>query len=281
VLELAVTLARLLGVPAPPAARGEPLWSKGVSPLLVTRAVAVITARDEAAVIGQVIAGLPEELDVLVVDDGSADRTAEVARAAGARVVRHERNRGLGAALRTGLEIARDEGYDAAVYLDGDGEYDPRQAPRLLQPVLEGRADYVLGSRFLGERDGMSWHRTLANRASSALMGTLTGGRVVTDGQTGYRAFSRRALERFEISHDYNYAQVLTLALHQRGIDAVEVPIDYARRTTGRSFVRYGEYARRVIPAVWRQLRHSQASRPASATSTSEVAAISPGESVP
>lgn len=274
VLELAVTLARLLGVPAPAAARGLPMVpveESGVRHAGPARALAVITAHDEGDAIAGVVARVPAVvdgavLDVCVVDDGSSDGTAALAAAAGARVVRHESNRGLGAALRTGLAVARDEGYDAAVYVDGDGEYDPAQASRVLSPVLRGRAEYVLGSRFLGRRDGMAWHRALANRTSSALMGVLCGGQVLTDAQTGFRAFGRRALESFEIAHDYNYAQVLTLDLHAKGITALEVPIDYARRRTGRSFVRYGEYARRVVPAVWRVRRAARHSRPASAS---------------
>src|SRR6185312_16042220 len=131
---------------------------------------------------------------------------------------------------------------------------------RVLDPVARGRADYVLGSRFLGSRDGMSWHRTLANRTTSALLGFLMQ-TVTSDGQTGYRAFSARALAAARISHDYNYAQVLTLSLWGAGIEAVEVPISYRRRTTGRSFVRYPEYLARVAPAVWREWRHSRATR--------------------
>jgi hypothetical protein len=278
VCELAVTVSALLGVEPPSHARGRPLLGEGEVPA-PRRALAVVTALDEEASIGAVVAGLPRAvegvpLDVLVVDDGCGDETAAIARAAGARVVCHEANRGLGAALRTGLEIARDEGYDAAVYLDGDGEYYPAQAARVLAPVLRGRAEYVLGSRFLGAREGMSWHRALANRASSALMGVLLGGRVLTDGQTGYRAFGRRALARFAIPEDYNYAQTLTIALHQQGIEPLEVPIDYRRRSSGESFVRYGEYARRVVPAVWRQLRsRSRTARPSRTASTTRPAA--------
>jgi hypothetical protein len=177
--------------------------------------------------------------------------------------------------------VARDEGYAAAVYLDGDGEYDPAQAARVLSPVLRGRAEYVLGSRFLGRREGMTWHRTLANRTASSLLGVLTGGRVLTDGQTGCRAFGRRALELLEIGHDYNYAQVLTLDLHQKGIDPLEVPIDYARRRNGRSFVRYGEYARAVAPALFRQLRHSRSASSTSATTTPAATASAHAESTP
>ncbi len=127
-------------------------------------------------------------------------------------------------------------------------------------PVARGRAEYVVGSRFLGDRDGMSWHRTLANRLTSALLGTLME-TVVSDGQSGYRAFGRRALAEARIRHDYNYAQVLTLSLWGAGIDPVEVPIDYRRRQNGRSFVRYPEYFARVAPALWREFRHARKQR--------------------
>lgn len=271
VLELAATVSALLGVEPPAAARGRPLVPV-LDPDVAAprdgaeeRCLVVIPAKDEEAVIGSVLDRLPGEacgmpLDVLVVDDGSRDRTGEIAAAAGARVLRHETPRGLGAAVRAGLAVARDEGYAAAVYLDGDGEYDGAELERVLDPVARGRAEYVLGSRFLGDRRGMSWHRTLANRGVTALLGTLMG-TVLTDGQTGYRAFGREALERVRIRHDYNYAQVLTLALWGAGIDPVEVPISYRRRTSGRSFVRYGEYFRRVAPAIvaeWRVARRER-----------------------
>jgi hypothetical protein len=271
VLELAATIAELLGVERPGAARGRPLVPVGDPALEPARAggercLAVVPACDEEAAVAGVLAGLPCRacgfaVDRLVVDDGSSDATAHVAREHGARVIAHGRSRGLGAAVRTGLELARDEGYAAAVSLDGDGEYDPADFETVLEPIARGRADYVTGSRFLGApRSGMSWHRTLANRATSALLGTLLH-TVVTDGQTGYRAFSARALAAVRIRHDYNYAQVLTLSLWGAGIDAVEVPITYRRRSTGRSFVRYPEYLARVAPAVWREWRASRRAR--------------------
>ena len=174
--------------------------------------------------------------------------------------------------MRSGLALARDEGYAAAVYLDGDGEYDPADLEPVLAPVASGRADYVLGSRFLGRREGMSWHRSLANRLTSAGLGTLME-TVFSDAQTGFRAFSARALSAARIAHDYNYAQVLTLSLWGEGIEPLEVPIGYRRRTNGRSFVRYPEYLARVAPAVWREWRKARASR---AARTSAAAPIAP-----
>jgi hypothetical protein len=268
ILELAHTISHLLGIPAPKLARGRalvPTEDSRVQPAAGGRCLAIVVARDEEAAVGAVLAGIPAEacglpVDVLLVDDGSRDSTPDIGRQLGARVVSHPERRGLGAALRTGLDVARIEGYAAAVYIDGDGEYDPADFSGVLGPVARGRADYVLGSRFLGARDGMRWHRALANRATSALLGTLME-TVTSDGQTGYRAFSARALAAARIAHDYNYAQVLTLSLWGEGIEPVEVPVRYRRRTSGRSFVRYPEYLARVAPAVWREWRAARASR--------------------
>jgi hypothetical protein len=273
VCELAATVSALLGVEAPGAARGRPLLQKRSDPLSVgdsrgqtpDRCLAVVPVLDEEPVIASIIERIPPvacgmTVDTLVIDDGSTDHTAAIARAAGAEVISNPRPTGLGAAVRQGLAEARDRGYDAAVYLDGDGEYDPADFERVLEPIARGRAEYVVGSRFLGDRDGMSWHRTLANRLTSALLGTLME-TVISDGQSGYRAFGRRALAEARIRHDYNYAQVLTLSLWGSGIDPVEVPISYRRRENGQSFVRYPEYFARVAPALWREFRHARRQR--------------------
>ncbi|HEX5909589.1 MAG TPA: alkaline phosphatase family protein [Thermoleophilaceae bacterium] len=274
VCELAHTVSGLLGVDSPSAARGRALIPAGdplvhAPPARDGRCLAIVVARDEEPRLPAVLDALPPEaagmpVDVLVVDDGSQDATPDLARAAGAEVVAHPESLGLGAALRTGLEHARDAGYAAAVYLDGDGEYDAAELARVRAPVARGRADYVLGSRFLGAREGMTWHRDLANRATTALLGTLMG-TVLSDGQTGYRAFSAKALRAARINHDYNYAQVLTLSLWGAGIDPVEVPITYRRRSGGRSFVSYPEYFARVTPALWRQFRASRTARASTA----------------
>ena len=151
-------------------------------------------------------------------------------------VIAHAHNRGLGAALRTGLAAANELNARAAVYIDADGEYPPEQIPDLLEPVLAGEADYVLGSRYLGRREGQRVVRLVGNLVFTGLL-CLATGRRITDGQTGFRAFSRRALECAEIIHDYNYAQVLTLDLLKKGMRMREVPISYSRRTRGKSFI--------------------------------------------
>jgi glycosyltransferase involved in cell wall biosynthesis len=220
----------------------------------------VVPAKDEEATLGELLDRVARVrvpgyvLRPIVVDDGSADRTGEVARERGAAVVRHAENRGLGAAVRTGLRAAVEAGAPVVAYLDADLEYYPEDIPGLVDPILAGRADYALGSRFLGGARGMRLYRRLGNYAFTALLALLTGCRI-SDGQTGMRAFSREAAARAEIIHDYNYAQVLTLDLVRKGFRLEEVPIRYRVRQHGESFVSW-RYPAKVLPAIWRELRN-------------------------
>ena len=226
----------------------------------MSRIAVVIPAKDEAATIGALLDGISNvsvpgyDLCPLVVDDGSTDATAAIARGRGATVVAHPRNAGLGAAVRTGLRAAVASGAVAVAYLDADLEYAPEDIPKLVEPVLSGRADYVLGSRFRGGVRGMRLYRRVGNYAFTALLVLLTRTKM-TDGQTGMRAFSREAARRAEIVHDYNYAQVLTLDLLQKGFRLEEVPIRYKVREHGESFVRWS-YPAKVLPAIWREMRN-------------------------
>lgn len=220
--------------------------------------VLFLPAHDEGPRVAAVISRAPAEVAghpvvVLVVDDGSADDTADRARRAGARVVAHDTNRGLGAAVRTGLDAATGLGAVAVAFCDADGEYDPAELPTLVGPILDGRAHHVVGSRFAGEIEHMRPHRRLGNLTLTWWVRWMCR-RPVTDGQSGYRAFSSEAAAQAEIAHDYNYAQVLTLDLIRRGFGYHEVPITYRFRSSGRSFVRLIPYLRRVIPAVRRVL---------------------------
>ncbi|MFN8585550.1 MAG: lysylphosphatidylglycerol synthase domain-containing protein [Dehalococcoidia bacterium] len=252
--DVAATVCGLLGVRQPAASVGRALVPHAEKPAQ-ERVAFVIPAHNEARNLPHVLDGLARlEIphDVIVIDDGSSDGTGAVAAGFGAIVIHHEQRRGLGAALRTGLAAARDLPVTAAVYLDADGEYDPADAPTLLEPIRAGGADYVLGSRFRGEIEGMSRSRRAANHGFSLLLSLLCGRRI-SDGQTGYRAFSRRALEVAEIVHDYNYAQVLTLDLLKKGMRMAEAPVRYRRRTSGASFVR-AEYLWRVPVGIAREM---------------------------
>jgi hypothetical protein len=240
ITDIAPTITRLLGLPPPSESNGRALLPLRPRAGTEQPVVFIIPAYNEEQNIGPLLARIGEcgiaNSMALVVDDGSTDRTAAVAESMGATVVCHDRNRGLGAALRTGLAAARGLEPRAAIYLDADGEYDPREAKVLLAPIERGEADYVLGSRFRGSLHGMTRSRRIANRCFSAAL-SVAAGRWISDGQTGYRAFSRRALDVAEIVHDYNYAQVLTLDLLHKGMRMIEVPVTYRRRNWGRSFV--------------------------------------------
>jgi glycosyltransferase involved in cell wall biosynthesis len=142
----------------------------------------------------------------------------------------------------------------AVAFLDADEEYAPEELERLVGPILDGDADYVVGSRFDGEIEHMLPHRRLGNRTLTAILRRLAR-TPITDGQSGYRAFSPAAAADAEVIHDFNYAQVLTLDLLAKGYRYREVPITYRFRSEGDSFVRLVPYLRHVVPAVWRELR--------------------------
>jgi glycosyltransferase involved in cell wall biosynthesis len=169
-------------------------------------------------------------------------------------VVSLESPQGVGAAVRRGLSEGVACGAVAVGFCDADAEYDPAELELLVSHILTGRADYVVGSRFAGGPRRMRPHRLLGNLVLSRLLSAVA--RVhISDGQSGYRALSRRAAAEAEVIHDFNYAQVLTLDLLAKGFTYMEVPISYQHRTTGHSFVRVIPYLLRVIPAVIREMR--------------------------
>lgn len=227
--------------------------------------VLFLPAFEEGPRIAEVIERAPNTaggrpLQVLVVDDGSTDTTVSEAKAASAIVVSHAENRGLGRAVATGLQHAATElGASVVVFCDADGEYDPADIDDLVLPILRGEADYVIGSRFAGSIEHMRPHRRFGNLALTRWVRWMTR-TPVTDGQSGYRALSRQAALATDMVHDYNYAQVLTIDLLQRGFRYGEVPITYRFRESGDSFVKLPRYLRNVVPTVLRQLNNPSSS---------------------
>jgi glycosyltransferase involved in cell wall biosynthesis len=237
----------------------QPIAEVGDGPIVL-----FLPARNEAPRLAAVLAAAPRHIhgrpvELVVVDDGSTDGTAAGALAAGATVISHAENVGLGAAVRTGLAHATRRGAAAVAFCDADGEYDPAELAEIVGPVLRGDAHYVVGSRFRGEIWRMLPHRRVGNQVLTRWL-RFAARAPISDGQSGYRAFSAAAAANAEIAHDYNYAQVLTIDLVSKGFGYREVPITYGFRTTGRSFIRLGTYLRRVVPTVWRQLNPTNSS---------------------
>lgn len=224
--------------------------------------VVFMPAHNEEDIIASVIARVPaiahgHRVEVLVIDDGSTDGTAERATIAGATVISVSPNQGLGAAVRRGLAEAAARNPVAGVYIDADGEYPPEEIPDVVAPIVSGEADYVIGSRFAGTIETMRPHRRVGNLALTRWVRWMTRRPDLSDGQSGFRTFSPCALRQAEVVHDYNYAQVLTLDLLAKGFVYAEVPISYRFRTTGSSFVSLGRYLREVVPAVHRELNRT------------------------
>lgn len=224
------------------------------------KVIVFLPAYNEEDSIGEVIKTVPRQfagackVEVLVIDDGSSDRTIEIAKNAGAdHIVRFEKNKGLGAAVRRGLEECCLLGADIGVMIDADGEYPANQIPDLVYPILEGKADYTMGSRFMGTIKGMKFHRRMGNYFFTLVQSLLIR-KWLYDGQSGMRAFARTAMEEAEIIHDYNYAQVLTLNLVRKGFKVMEVPIQYQVRTTGTSFISFRRYMSNVPPAILKEM---------------------------
>ena len=215
-------------------------------------------AYNEEEAVSGCIDRVPEQVhgrrvELIIVDDGSADSTVACAQESGAEVVQLGENQGLGAAVRVGLRIGVEREAAAVVFCDADGEYPPEELANVVEPILNGDADYVIGSRFLGRIDHMRPHRRFGNHVLTRAL-QLVARQRITDGQSGYRALSFSAARNAEIIHDFNYAQVLTLDLLAKGFRYQEVPISYHFRTTGESFIKLGRYLRNVVPAVYREI---------------------------
>ena len=198
------------------------------------RVVAVIPAHNEERFIGSVVLRARTHADlVVVIDDGSTDATAEIAEAAGAILVRHERNQGKGAALNTGMRKARELEPDALVLLDADGQHLPDEAPVLLAPILAGEADLVIGSRYLnGRENGVPDHRIWGHRVFNLLTRTASGVSA-SDSQSGFRAMSRRALRKISFSSaGFSVESEMQFLARELGLRVMEVPItaDYAEK---------------------------------------------------
>jgi glycosyltransferase involved in cell wall biosynthesis len=225
-----------------PEAVAEPTPRAPLAGLAELRRVAIVPALNEEATVPRVIAELrafDPGLDVVVVDDGSVDRTAEVAAAHGARVLRLPFNLGIGGAVQTGFRFAFEHGYDLAVRVDGDGQHDPSQLGAVLEPVLGGEADIAVGSRFAGEGAGYrsSRSRRIGIRILAAVVSKMVGQRV-TDTTSGFQALNRAGIALFARDYPHDYPEVeATVMVHRHRLRLAEVPVTMRERGGGRSSI--------------------------------------------
>lgn len=203
-----------------------------MNPGAAPRCIALlIPALDEEASIGKVLASLPRGLfsQVIVVNNGSTDRTAEVARAAGATVV-HEPRRGYGRACLAGM-AALDPQAKIVVFMDADASDVPEEAARLIEPIISGRADLVIGSRLLGraESGALALHQRFGNRLATALLALLYGFRYTDLGP--FRAIRADRLRELGMRDgDFGWTVEMQVRALRRGLRVIEVPVSYRRR---------------------------------------------------
>ncbi|HTX43333.1 MAG TPA: glycosyltransferase [Methanocella sp.] len=248
-------------------ARGRGLRVKELDPLdekadtlSLYRIGVVVPSYNEESLVGQTIAGIPPYVNkIYVVDDCSSDRTPGVVKnIADPRVVyiRHEVNKGVGAAIVTGYRRALEDEMDVAAVMAGDNQMDPGELPRLLMPVLEGKADYAKGNRLITRnlRKGMSAWRTLGNFLLTIITKIGSGYWHVTDPQNGYTAISRRALGALDLDSVYTYygyCNDLLIKLNAFGMRTVDVVMP-ARYGGERSKIKYSRFILKVAPMIFR-----------------------------
>jgi len=196
----------------------------------------IIVALNEEAAIGEVVRKVPREIadEIIVVDNGSTDRTAEVAEATGARVVTEPKH-GYGRAFQAGLRSISPD-CEIVVFLDGDGSDYPEMMNRLVEPMIRGTHDFVIGSRMRGQREAgsMSWHQVFAGYMVGLFLRLLYGVRSTDMGP--FRAIRRDALESLRMREEtYGWPLEMQMRAARAGLRILEVPVDYRRRAGGRS----------------------------------------------
>ena len=193
----------------------------------------IIPAFNEGKSIAQVIASVKENIpycDILVINDGSSDSTAVLAKAAGAKVIHLPFNMGYGIALQTGYKCALEKGYHYIVQLDGDGQHDPRYIKELLEVVTSGKADVAIGSRFLKNNRNYTYRAGWIKKTGIALFASITSIIIrqrVSDPTSGYQAINRKAATFYASESypcDYPDADVIIM-LHRSGFQIKEIPV--------------------------------------------------------
>jgi glycosyltransferase involved in cell wall biosynthesis len=215
--------------------------------------IITIPAYNEEDTIKKVIREIPQSIpgidgiQILVIDDGSTDHTGEVASQAGAdTILLHKHNMGLAITFRDGLNKALDMGADIIVNTDADLQYNGTEIPKLIAPILEGRADIVLGDRQIDRLDHMPRGNLWGNKIATRIVRWITH-LPIQDAQTGFRAFSRDAALKMNLTGDYTYTQETIIQAANKNLIIAQIPIEFRRREGSSrlisSILRYAESA--------------------------------------
>jgi glycosyltransferase involved in cell wall biosynthesis len=198
--------------------------------------VVMIPAFNEETSISKVIAEIPKnidrinEIEILVINDGSTDKTGEEAKKAGAnRILNHKKNMGLAKSFRDGLEEALLMGADIIVNTDADFQYNQAEIPKLVQPILDKKADIVVGDRQISSLNHMPKGKLIGNKIATAVTRFVTGW-PVKDAQSGFRAFSREAALRMNLTGQYTYVQETLIQASNKNLTLEQVPIEFRKR---------------------------------------------------
>lgn len=218
----------------------------------MTRIIALIPAYNESLSIGEAVRGVLRHVsEVIVIDDGSSDNTTEQASSAGALVITHALNRGQGAALQTGTELALARHADIIIHFDADGQMNPSQIPVLIRPLLKGPYQVSLGSRFLMPENSiaMPLHKKVVHRLLVQVHWIFTGIKL-TDVHCGFRALTAYAARQLVISHNrMAHASELEYRIAQYALPFIEIPIS----------IRYTDYSKQksmpLLSHAWQILR--------------------------
>ena len=216
--------------------------------------IACIPAYNEEKTIAKVILKAKKYVDkVIVCDDGSTDMTAEIAKALGAEVIRHERNMGYGAAIGSLFEKAREENADIMITLDGDGQHNPDDLPKLIKPIVDEEADIVIGSRFLTGEAEIPTYRKIGIKIINWIAGAKA--KRISDTQSGYRAYSKKALQLIKpVEMGMGVSTEILLKAEQNNLKIKEVPIKILYRVEEPSTINPLTHALDVIFSTIKQL---------------------------
>lgn len=205
----------------------------------------MVPAFNEGGSIGKLIQEIRSSMpqaDIVIINDGSRDNTEEGALKAGALVASLPHNLGIGGAVQTGYQIAAEEDYDIAIQIDGDGQHDPVYAAQLIQPILEGKWDFCIGSRFLdgsSEAYRSTFLRRFGIRFFCRLLGVLTGLHL-TDPTSGFRAAGKKLIHSFALYYPVDFPEPEAIKIAKRqGARVGEIPVRMRERQLGRSSIRY------------------------------------------